>query len=57
MRSKFPEYAPSSPSMALLKDDQVVHFIPREEIEGADPEDIIRNLAMAYNEHCEERSS
>ncbi|GAF23923.1 MULTISPECIES: BrxA/BrxB family bacilliredoxin [Shouchella] len=52
MRSKFPEYAPSSPSMALLKGNEVVHFIPREEIEGAEPEAIIRNLATAYNEHC-----
>ncbi|AIC94554.1 MULTISPECIES: BrxA/BrxB family bacilliredoxin [Shouchella] len=52
MRAKFPEYAPSSPSMALLKGNEVVHFIPREEIEGAEPEAIIRNLATAYNEHC-----
>ncbi|MFS0786747.1 BrxA/BrxB family bacilliredoxin [Shouchella sp. 1P09AA] len=52
MREKFPEYAPSSPSMALLKGNEVVHFIPREQIEGVEPEDIIRNLATAYNEHC-----
>ncbi|MFB4211409.1 BrxA/BrxB family bacilliredoxin [Shouchella sp. JSM 1781072] len=52
MRAKFPEYAPSSPSMALLKGNEVVHFIPREQIEGVEPEDIIRNLATAYNEHC-----
>lgn len=52
MREKFPEYAPSSPSMALLKGSEVVHFIPREQIEGVEPEDIIRNLATAYNEHC-----
>ena len=52
MRAKFPEYAPSSPSMALLKGNEVVHFIPREEIEGVEPEAIIRNLATAYNEHC-----
>lgn len=57
MRGKFPEYAPSSPSMALLKGNEVVHFIPREEIEGADPADIVRNLALAYNEHCAKSSS
>ncbi|PAD12120.1 BrxA/BrxB family bacilliredoxin [Shouchella clausii] len=53
MRSKFPGYPPSSPSMALLKGTEVVHFIPREDIEGAEPEAIVRNLALAYNEHCQ----
>ncbi|MFC0470229.1 BrxA/BrxB family bacilliredoxin [Halalkalibacter kiskunsagensis] len=52
MRSYFSEIPPSSPSMALLRGSEVVHFIPREQIEGAAPEDIIRNLALAYNEHC-----
>ncbi|WP_368504448.1 BrxA/BrxB family bacilliredoxin [Alkalihalophilus sp. As8PL] len=52
MRSYFPEIPPSSPSMAILKGKEVVHFIPREQIEGASPESIIRNLALAYNEHC-----
>ncbi|WP_088102150.1 BrxA/BrxB family bacilliredoxin [Halalkalibacter urbisdiaboli] len=52
MRSYFSEYPPSSPSMVLLKGKEVVHFIPREQIEGATPESIIRNLAHAYNEHC-----
>lgn len=52
MRSYFAQYPPSSPSMVLLKGKDVVHFIPREDIEGATPESIIRNLALAYNEHC-----
>ncbi|MDT8859951.1 BrxA/BrxB family bacilliredoxin [Alkalihalobacillus sp. MEB130] len=52
MRSYFSEIPPSSPSMAILKGREVVHFIPREQIEGAAPEDVIRNLALAYNEHC-----
>ena len=52
MRSYFSEIPPSSPSMALLKGKEVVHFIPREQIEGHTPESIIRNLALAYNEHC-----
>ena len=33
MRDYLEGYEPSSPSMALLKDGQVLHFIPREEIE------------------------
>ncbi|WP_034742860.1 BrxA/BrxB family bacilliredoxin [Halalkalibacter wakoensis] len=52
MRSYFSDIPPSSPSMAILKGNKVVHFIPREQIEGATPEDVIRNLALAYNEHC-----
>ncbi len=52
MRSYFSHIPPSSPSVALLKGKEVVHFVPREEIEGAPLEAIVRNLALAYNEHC-----
>lgn len=54
MRSYLTDVPPSSPSMALLKGKELVHFIPREHIEGQEPETIIRNLALAYNEHCQE---
>ncbi|BAB05435.1 BrxA/BrxB family bacilliredoxin [Halalkalibacterium halodurans] len=53
MREYLAPNPPSSPSMALFKGKELVHFIPREEIEGAEPEALIRRLAMAYNEHCE----
>ena len=33
-RSFFEDYPPSSPSFALLKDGEVVHFVPRHRIEG-----------------------
>ncbi|MDQ0205975.1 BrxA/BrxB family bacilliredoxin [Alkalicoccobacillus murimartini] len=52
LRSYLPEVPPSSPSMALMQGKKLVHFIPREEIEGHEPESIIRNLALAYNTHC-----
>jgi putative YphP/YqiW family bacilliredoxin len=52
MRSYFGEIAPSSPSMALLKGNEVVHFIPREEIEDHTPEDILENLVEAYDKYC-----
>ena len=45
-------YPPSSPSMALFKDGEVVHFIPRMEIEGQYPEAIAENLKNAFNTHC-----
>lgn len=49
---EFIDVEPSSPSMALFKDGQLVHFIPREQIEDHEPEEIIANLTNAYNEHC-----
>ncbi|WP_431801824.1 BrxA/BrxB family bacilliredoxin [Halobacillus andaensis] len=52
MRDYFEGYEPSSPSMALLKEGQVVHFIPREEIEDHDVEDIVENLTNAYEQYC-----
>ncbi|MFC7062877.1 BrxA/BrxB family bacilliredoxin [Halobacillus seohaensis] len=52
MRDHLEGYEPSSPSMALLKDGQVVHFIPREEIEDFEVEEITENLTGAYTKHC-----
>ena len=52
VRSLLLGYPPSSPSMALFKDGQVVHFIPRMSIEGHMPEHIAENLKEAFNKHC-----
>ncbi|MFD1020647.1 BrxA/BrxB family bacilliredoxin [Thalassobacillus hwangdonensis] len=52
MREYFEGYPPSSPSMALMQDGQVLHFIPREEIEGFEVEDIVNNLKSAYDKYC-----
>ncbi|RWZ52367.1 BrxA/BrxB family bacilliredoxin [Halobacillus fulvus] len=52
MRDYLEGYEPSSPSMALLKDGQVLHFIPREEIEDHEVEEIVANLTTAYNQYC-----
>ncbi|QDP42190.1 BrxA/BrxB family bacilliredoxin [Radiobacillus deserti] len=52
MRDYFEGIEPSSPSVALLKDGQVVHFVPREDIEDHDIEEIVANLTNAYNEYC-----
>jgi len=45
-------YPPSSPSIALFKDGQLVHFIERHHIEGSPAEAISQNLAMAYDRFC-----
>lgn len=45
-------YPPSSPSIALFKNGELVHFIERHNIEGHSAQMIAENLAAAYNEHC-----
>ncbi|PAD22869.1 BrxA/BrxB family bacilliredoxin [Terribacillus saccharophilus] len=51
MREYFTDQPPSSPSVALMQDGKLVHFIPREQIEGYDVEEIVENLTTAYNNH------
>ncbi|MBM7584260.1 putative YphP/YqiW family bacilliredoxin [Bacillus pakistanensis] len=53
MREYFDGFEPSSPSMALLKGKEVVHFIPREQIEGQNIEDIIGNLQAGFEKNCD----
>jgi len=45
-------YPPSSPSIALFKDGNLVHFIERHHIEGRPAEMIAENLEQAYNSFC-----
>ena len=45
-------YPPSSPSVALFKDGDLVYFMQRHLIEGRHPEDIAADLRAAYDEHC-----
>jgi putative YphP/YqiW family bacilliredoxin len=48
-------YPPSSPSMALFKDGELVHMIERHHIEGRPAEMIAENLTMAFEEYCSEK--
>lgn len=45
-------YPPSSPSVALFKDGDLVYFMERHQIEGRHPEDIAADLREAYARHC-----
>jgi len=45
-------YPPSSPSIALFKNGEIVHFIERHEIEGNLKHVIAENLISAFNQHC-----
>jgi putative YphP/YqiW family bacilliredoxin len=51
-RSYFPDIPPSSPSIAFFKDGELVYFLPRHRIEGRSAEDVARDLAGVFNEHC-----
>ncbi len=45
-------YPPSSPSIALFKDGQLVHFIERHHIEGRSADMIAANLKQAFDHFC-----
>jgi putative YphP/YqiW family bacilliredoxin len=51
-RGYFKGYPPSSPSIALLKDGQLVYMMERRQIEGRDPRQIAQDLTEAFNQHC-----
>jgi putative YphP/YqiW family bacilliredoxin len=45
-------YPPSSPSIALFKDGNLVHFLERHQIEGNTADTIAANLKMAFDKFC-----
>jgi len=45
-------YPPSSPSIALFKDGELVHFVERHHIEGRSAEMISQHLEAAFDEFC-----
>jgi putative YphP/YqiW family bacilliredoxin len=51
-RQYFGEYQASSPSMALLRDGEVVHFVHRHQIEGRSPQSIAADLTAAFDKFC-----
>lgn len=52
LRQHLVPYPPSSPSIALFKNGQLVHFIERHQIEGRSAQMIAQNLIGAFNEFC-----
>jgi putative YphP/YqiW family bacilliredoxin len=51
-RQYFSEYQPSSPSMALFRDGEVVHFVHRHQIEGRSPQAVAAELTAAFDRYC-----
>ncbi len=45
-------YPPSSPSIALFKDGELVHFVERHHIEGRSAEVIGEHLVGVFEEYC-----
>lgn len=52
-RSYFLPFPPSSPSIALFKDGELVHFLERHQIEGRPASMIADDLIRAFGEYCQ----
>ena len=52
MRARFGDIPPSSPSMGLFKDGELVWFLPRHRIEGRDALAVAADLRAAFAAHC-----
>jgi putative YphP/YqiW family bacilliredoxin len=51
-RGYFTGYAPSSPSIALLRDGKLIHMIERSDIEHREAVDIAAELKKAFDKFC-----
>jgi putative YphP/YqiW family bacilliredoxin len=51
-RTQMLPYPPTSPSIALFKDGELVHMLERHHIEGRPAEMIAENLINAFDEYC-----
>ena len=56
MREYCLPYPPSSPAIAMFRDNELVHFIERHHIEGRSAEMIAQHLVMAFDEFCGEKA-
>ena len=56
-REYFVGYRPSSPSIALLKDGEVVKMFERWQIEGRQAHDVASELTAALKEHCQKTAA
>lgn len=51
-RQHFTGYPPSSPSIGILRDGQLVYMMQRSDIESSSPEMIASTLTRAFDQHC-----
>jgi len=50
-RDHFADIPPSSPSIALFKDGEMVYFVPRHRIESRSAEDVAADLTAAFDRY------
>ena len=55
-RSYFSGYAPSSPSIGILRNGELVYMMERYQIEGKGPEQIAEELTRAFDQVCAPQS-
>src|SRR6267142_2488779 len=51
-RSYFKGYFPSSPSVGILQNGEIVYMLERHQIEGRDPNAIAKDLTDAFDRFC-----
>src|SRR5258708_39267611 len=51
-REYFVGYRPSSPSIALFRDGELVKMVERWQIEGRAPHDLAAELSAAFDQYC-----
>jgi putative YphP/YqiW family bacilliredoxin len=51
-RSYFSPYPPSSPSIAIFREGELVHMMERSDIEHRDSLDIATELKRVFDQHC-----
>jgi len=51
-RQHFTGYPPSSPSIGILRDGQLVYMMERSDIESSSPEMISSTLTRAFDKYC-----
>lgn len=53
-RNRIPDVPPSSPSIYLFKNRELVWLLPRHMIEGRDAQEIAADIVEAFEKHCGE---
>ena len=56
MRDYLLPYPPSSPCIAIFRNDELIHFIERHHIEGRNAQMIAEHLVGAFEEFCGEEA-
>lgn len=51
-REYFAPNPPSSPSIALLKDGELIYFLPRRKIENRSADELAAELTGAFDQYC-----